>query len=159
MQSEESDFYTDFYRWSCNFDGYARVKGKIMMSRLCSCEVEGFIVIRLYAGAEPCHDYEHCIDLYCHDIDLFCLKFKPGEWVRAEISISGRMIESWKREIHVPPANTKEFYRMTGKVVSSSEVDFRYFRLVLERCRIPGYVRYVDVEANMQIDEIYNLKK
>ena len=148
------DGWNDFYKWWCRFEGYTLVEGKVMMSRLCSCEVEGFIVIRLYANPTPCHDYEHCIDLYCFDMDLFCLKLKPGDRVKAKIDIYGEMRESREKRIYVPPANKKEFYRITGKVISPTQVDFDYFTLNLEDCRIPKFVEYVDIEADFSLDEI-----
>lgn len=145
-----------FYEFKTDFEATGIIKGKVMMSRLCSCECEGYVIVRLYAeGGKTCIDYENCIDLYCFDPLLQCLNLKQGDWIEAEIDVFGTLKETDKKEVQIPPENESYHYRMIGRLIDGREIDLKYFRLKLEdKLPVSDYVElnccvYIDITRKL----------
>jgi len=138
-----------FHEFKTDFEATGTIRGKVMMSRLCSCECEGYVIVRLYSEGKTCIDYENCIDLYCFNPFLQCLNLKPGDWIEAEIDVFGTLKETDKKEIWIPPANESYHYKMIGRLVDK-EINLKYFKLKLED-KLP-VSDYVELDCCIHID-------
>ncbi|WP_457549906.1 AbrB/MazE/SpoVT family DNA-binding domain-containing protein [Archaeoglobus sp.] len=112
-----------FYKFETEFEGVTVVEGKVTMTKLCDCECEGYIVLKV----GDCN-------LFCFDPHLNCLNLKVGDAVKAELDIFGTLSETEFNEIKFPKINDSSHYVVVGRL-RNGFVDFEFMRVKIEEAK------------------------